>query len=59
MAILSGWIERVTGRVPYRAAHSPGGWRATNPAGPVPTVLQRGPVGGGFGGLPSPAAVSK
>ena len=39
--------------------HSPGGCRATNPAGPVPTVLQRGPVGGGLGGLPSPAAVSK
>ena len=39
--------------------HSPGGWRSTNPAGPVPTVLQRGPVDGGLGGLPSPAAVSR
>ena len=39
--------------------HSPGGWRSTNPAGPVPTVLHRGPVDGGLGGLPSPAAVSK
>ena len=38
---------------------SPGGWRATNPAGPVPAVLQRGPVAGGLGGLPSPAAVSR
>jgi hypothetical protein len=41
------------------ADQSPGGWRATNPAGPVPAVLQRGPVGGGLGGLPSPAAVSR
>ena len=42
-----------------RRGHSPGGCRATNPAGPVPTVLQRGPVGGGLGGLPRPAAVSR
>ena len=37
----------------------PGGWRSTNPPGPVPTVLHRGPVPGGLGGLPSPAAVSR
>jgi hypothetical protein len=39
--------------------HSPCGCRARKPAGPVPTVLQRGPVGGGLGGLPRPAAVSR
>ncbi len=46
---------------PAAADHgqSPGGCRSTNPAGPVPTVLHRGPVDGGFGGLPRPAAVSK
>ena len=38
---------------------SPGGCRSTNPPGPVPTVLHRGPVAGGLGGLPSPAAVSR
>lgn len=39
--------------------HIPGGWRATNPVGPVPAALHRGPVAGGFGGCPCPAAVSR
>jgi hypothetical protein len=51
------WI--VERRTRLGCHHRPGGCRATNPAGPVPTLLQRGPVGGGLGGLPSPAAVSK
>jgi len=42
-------------RVPSQAGRMP----RDEPAGPVPTLLQRGPVGGGLGGLPSPAAVSR
>ena len=54
-------ISRVLGARHRRPipVQSPEGCRSTNPAGPVPTVLHRGPVDGGLGGLPSPAAVSK
>ena len=52
-------IASATHRSSGKEGQSPGGCRSINPAGPVPTVLHRGPVDGGFGGLPRPAAVSK